>query len=252
MSRTKISTLNLRIDKNFKIGNGLFRKLWVSPPSSTVSSDGLGPLFNARSCQRCHLKDGRGHPPEGNADATSMFLRLARPAETDAEREAAAALLRFPGERDLLFVRAAALERLDRFDEAEEAFLELLALRPDDVNAANYLGYLWADRNVRLDEALALVHQAVTAEPENPAFLDSLGWVYYRLGSMDEAEFWLRRAIELNDGDGTLFAHLGEVLLARGEIDEASRYLRLALDLGCESPEHVQSLLDGLRDGAPR
>ncbi|SFT03439.1 CxxC motif-containing protein, DUF1111 family [Sulfitobacter marinus] len=64
----------------FKVGNGLFRKLWVSAPSSTLASDGLGPLFNARSCQRCHLKDGRGHPPE-NADdnAISIFLRVSIP-----------------------------------------------------------------------------------------------------------------------------------------------------------------------------
>ena len=65
---------------DFKVGNGLFRKLWVSSPSSTRASDGLGPLFNARSCQRCHLKDGRGHPPEGPEDtAVSMFLRVSVP-----------------------------------------------------------------------------------------------------------------------------------------------------------------------------
>ncbi|SLN42881.1 Cytochrome c [Pseudoruegeria aquimaris] len=69
----------------FKVGNGLFRKLWVSSPSSTLASDGLGPLYNARSCQRCHLKDGRGHPPEGPEDnAISMFLRISIPAEVDA------------------------------------------------------------------------------------------------------------------------------------------------------------------------
>ncbi|MBN7784832.1 c-type cytochrome [Ponticoccus gilvus] len=65
---------------DFKIGNGLFKKLWVSSPSSTLASDGLGPVFNARSCQRCHLKDGRGHPPEGPDDnRVSMFLRLSVP-----------------------------------------------------------------------------------------------------------------------------------------------------------------------------
>ncbi len=64
----------------FKVGNGLFRKLWVSSPSSTLASDGLGPLFNARSCQRCHIKDGRGHPPEpGDDNAISMFLRVSIP-----------------------------------------------------------------------------------------------------------------------------------------------------------------------------
>ncbi|MCX7566361.1 c-type cytochrome [Sulfitobacter sp. F26169L] len=68
----------------FKVGNGLFRKLWVSSPSSTLASDGLGPLYNARSCQRCHIKDGRGHPPE-NADdnAISMFLRISVPGNPD-------------------------------------------------------------------------------------------------------------------------------------------------------------------------
>ena len=74
------ANLSFRGEQDFRVGNGLFRKLWVSSPSSTRSSDGLGPLFNARSCQRCHLKDGRGHPPEGPDDpATSLFLRLSVP-----------------------------------------------------------------------------------------------------------------------------------------------------------------------------
>jgi len=77
-------------EATFKLGNALFTKLWVSSPSSTQASDGLGPLFNARACQSCHLKDGRGHPPEGETDSTSMFLRLARPARTEQEREAIA------------------------------------------------------------------------------------------------------------------------------------------------------------------
>ncbi|MEY8841166.1 di-heme oxidoredictase family protein [Cribrihabitans sp. XS_ASV171] len=65
---------------DFKVGNGLFRKLWVSAPASTLASDGLGPLYNARSCQRCHLKDGRGHTPEGPEDsAVSMFMRISIP-----------------------------------------------------------------------------------------------------------------------------------------------------------------------------
>ncbi|WP_246107261.1 di-heme oxidoreductase family protein [Puniceibacterium confluentis] len=70
---------------DFKVGDGLFRKLWVSSPSSTLVSDGLGPLFNARSCQACHLKDGRGHPPEGpQDDAVSIFLRVSVPSAQDA------------------------------------------------------------------------------------------------------------------------------------------------------------------------
>ena len=75
----------------FAIGNGLFRRPWVSSPSSTRSADGLGPLYNARSCQRCHLKDGRGHPPaDADDSAVSMLIRLSIPPRNDAERAALA------------------------------------------------------------------------------------------------------------------------------------------------------------------
>src|SRR4029079_675807 len=76
-------------EAKFKVGNAIFRKLWISAPSSTTSSDGLGPLYNSRSCQSCHLQDGRGHPPNGNFPqdtAESMFLRLSIPPETDEQR----------------------------------------------------------------------------------------------------------------------------------------------------------------------
>jgi len=90
------SSANMSFERelNFKIGNGIFRRAWVSAPASAKSSDGLGPLFNARSCQRCHLKDGRGHPPPaGRPDesAESMFLRLSIPPQTDRHRRALAA-----------------------------------------------------------------------------------------------------------------------------------------------------------------
>ena len=67
-------------EMDFKLGNALFRKTWVAAPSSTAASDGLGPLYNARGCQDCHLKDGRGHtPPTPDASRVSMFLRLSVP-----------------------------------------------------------------------------------------------------------------------------------------------------------------------------
>lgn len=83
------SNITFEDELTFKVGNGLFRKLWVSSPSSTLASDGLGPLFNARSCQRCHIKDGRGHPPEPNDDnAISMLMRVSVPGDyTQATQE---------------------------------------------------------------------------------------------------------------------------------------------------------------------
>ena len=81
------ATLSFEQEGDFKLGNALFRKVWVSSPSSTLASDGLGPLFNARGCQNCHLKDGRGHPPEtAEENAVSMFLRLSVPPR-DAEQQ---------------------------------------------------------------------------------------------------------------------------------------------------------------------
>jgi CxxC motif-containing protein (DUF1111 family) len=85
------ANLSFEDEQRFKVGNGIFKKLWVSAPSSTQASDGLGPLYNARACQRCHLKDGRGHPPEGaEDDAVSLLLRLSVPARSAAERQALA------------------------------------------------------------------------------------------------------------------------------------------------------------------
>lgn len=75
-----LGNLSFEQEERFKLGNALFRKIWVTSPSSTQASDGLGPLFNARGCQSCHLKDGRGHPPfENQRENVSMFLRLSIP-----------------------------------------------------------------------------------------------------------------------------------------------------------------------------
>ncbi|MGH1369882.1 MAG: di-heme oxidoredictase family protein [Maritimibacter sp.] len=74
---------------DFKVGNGLFRKIWVQAPASTEASDGLGPLYNARGCQNCHIKDGRGHTPENAGDnAVSLFLRVSIPAENTGNMQA--------------------------------------------------------------------------------------------------------------------------------------------------------------------
>ncbi len=168
----------------------------------------------------------------------------------DVERESASAIRRIGEGRDLLFTRAAALERMGRVEEAEQLFRRLVDDEPDDANAANYLGYMWADRDVNLDEALELITRAVALDPENSAYLDSLGWVHYRLGDTEQAEHWLRRAVDLGGdlGDGTIYCHLGEVLLSSGQPDEGRRYLLLGLDMGCEDPDHVRQLLEQTDD----
>ncbi len=80
------ANMPFKLQRDFRVGNGIFRKIWVSAPSSTTSSDGLGPLFNARACQRCHLKDGRGRPPAVGERAETMLVRLSIPPQTEADR----------------------------------------------------------------------------------------------------------------------------------------------------------------------
>ena len=82
--------MDFKRELDFKIGNAIFRKNWISAPSSTDASDGLGPLFNSRACQNCHLKDGRGHPPfsaDVPDDSGSMLVRLSVPAATEEEKD---------------------------------------------------------------------------------------------------------------------------------------------------------------------
>jgi len=85
------ANLSFEQEMLFKVGNGFFKRIWVTSPASTKAADGLGPLYNARSCQRCHLKDGRGHPPKNEKDSrVSMFLRLSIPPQTEAQKKAIA------------------------------------------------------------------------------------------------------------------------------------------------------------------
>jgi predicted Zn-dependent protease len=190
-----------------------------------------------------------------DSDSVEIVLMGLRALQTverwqEVDRETAAAIERFGEDRNLLFMRAAALEHLDQVDEAANLFGRLVESEPDDANAANYLGYMWADREMHLDKALELISRAVALEPDNSSFLDSLGWVHFRLGDLEEAEHWLRRAVDLGGdlGDGTILCHLGEVLLAGGDRDEARRLLLLGLNMGCENPDHVRSLLERLEN----
>ncbi|MCP4896021.1 MAG: tetratricopeptide repeat protein [bacterium] len=166
----------------------------------------------------------------------------------DVAEFAGEALSRFPNNRGLRFTQAASYERLGRIREAESIFHQMVTEEPNDAVVANYLGYMWANQDENLDRALELIQHAVSLEPDSAAYIDSLGWVFYRLGKIDEAERWLRRSIVLGGADGTILAHLGEVLLVGGKTEEGRITLQRALDLGCDDPDHVIDLLEGRMD----
>ena len=128
-----------------------------------------------------------------------------------------------PEDKDYaLFVAGSIYERQKKYDKAEEAFHKVLADDPKDAMTLNYLGYMLADRGTRLDEALGYIRRAVALDPQNGAYLDSLGWVYYKMGNYELAEENLRRAAERMNDDPTIHDHLGELYMKTGRIKLAA------------------------------
>jgi len=121
---------------------------------------------------------------------------------------------------DLLYDSAMLAERIERMELAEKRLRRVIELQPARAHAYNALGYSYADRNINLDEARTLIEKAHELAPEDPAILDSLGWIAFRQGRLKDAEDLLRRALA-KFKDGEIAAHLGEVLWAGGRKDEA-------------------------------
>jgi len=127
------------------------------------------------------------------------------------------------------FMRGAMYERQNRIDKAEVEFRKVLKADPDNAGAMNYIGYMLADRNQRLQEALNIILQALEREPGNGAYLDSVGWAYYKLGRYEEAEKSLRRAVDKTPRDPTVHDHLAEALMKEGKIGEAVAQWQISL-----------------------
>ncbi len=121
---------------------------------------------------------------------------------------------------DLLYDSAMLAERIERMEEAEKRLRRVIVLQPTRAHAFNALGYSFADRNINLDEARTLIEKAHSIAPDDPAILDSMGWIAFRQGRMADAESYLKRALEKFQ-DGEIAAHLGEVLWAQGRQEEA-------------------------------
>ena len=130
-----------------------------------------------------------------------------------------------------LYARAIALERSDQFDRAEADFRAAIKLRPDQPSLLNYLGYSWIDRNMNLDEGLALIQQAVDLAPEDGYIQDSLAWAFYRLGRYDEAVAPMEKAARSMSNDPLINDHLGDIYWMVGRKREAEIQWRRALSL---------------------
>jgi tetratricopeptide (TPR) repeat protein len=128
---------------------------------------------------------------------------------------------RFPQNATVLFQLGAVMEQHDRFSDAERAFREILDRDPEHADALNYLGYMLADRGERLQESVGLLERAIEIDPDNGAYLDSLGWAYFKLDRLELAETHLRQASEQMARNSVIQDHFGDVLFRLGRYDEA-------------------------------
>lgn len=143
------------------------------------------------------------------------------------------------------FLLGAAEERAGLRVEAVETFRSLVADEPDFHPALNYLGYMWVEEGENLDQALGLIRRAVELDPDNGAYIDSLGWGYFQLGRYEDAREHLERAARLIQ-DPTVYEHLGDVYAALGESGSARRAYQRAMKLEADDPEAVARKLTAL------
>jgi len=181
------------------------------------------------------LQQARVLDPERAVDAYLAEARLLHKYEDQQAvvRVYETALAAHPDNDDLLYNRALFAADIGRVDWAERDLTEILKRQPDNADALNALGYTLADLTERYDEAYGYILKAYKLKPDNPAIVDSLGWVYYRLGKLDQALKYLSLALEKSQ-DPEIAAHLGEVLWISGDRVAARRVWDRALEIDPE------------------
>ena len=145
------------------------------------------------------------------------------------------ALQASPDNIDLLYAHSLAAEQLGKLEIAERDMRHILELEPDNVRTLNALGYTLADQTTRYEEALGYINRAYAQEPNDPAIIDSLGWVQYRLGNLDEARSHLQRAWDMTQ-DSEIGAHLGEVMWVQGDRDSARKIWKASRQTSPDNP----------------
>ena len=189
--------------------------------------------FEALELVRENRKNQLGENREGlfmlEADILSNTGQM-----TAAESALSSGLEEFPDSQSLLYARAMLYTRLDYIEAAERDLKQIITIKPDNAAALNALGYTLADKTDRLDEAHDYITRALAITPNDPAVLDSFGWLQYRKGNVDEALNSLREAMTAMP-DHEIAAHLGEVLWIKGIHDEAKKVWKTGLELNPES-----------------
>ena len=174
---------------------------------------------------------------KGNDNDLEIYLDIAQVQSrgkkySDAEQSAAKAEQMAhgaAGKQSVWYMLGAIYERQKKFDDAEQEFRKVLDVNPNNGPVLNYYGYMLADRGVRVEEAASLIERALKQEPNNGAYLDSLGWAYYKQNKLVEAEEYLRKAIDREGNDPTILSHLADVYLKLGQNERAAELFERSL-----------------------
>ena len=214
-----------------------------------VDRFGSDPMVNARYIEML-LRSGDAERAKSAAATAAKFGPKNATAAAEAymqnqQYEPAIAILRDvarnkPDDVEAQFALGSAYERAGDRKRAEEVFLQLLDKHPEHAATLNYLGYMWAESGTNLDRAADMLTRAVHQEPRNGAYIDSLGWVYFRQGKLDLAEKYLTDATNLLPRDATVHEHLGDVFAKRGEYHRALDLYREALNLEPEAKDEAK------------
>jgi len=175
----------------------------------------------------------KGTPEDRDVYITlaQMYTRLKRWPDAEASLDKAAELSVKDEDKEYVdFLRGSTYERQKKYDKAEDVFRKVLVTDPQNAAVLNYLGYMLADRNVKLEESLILIKKAVELDPANGAYLDSLGWAYFRLGKYELAEDNLMKASQHMGMDPTVQDHLGDLYQKTGRLKLAAVHWERALD----------------------
>ena len=184
----------------------------------------MGEVESALADVRSLLK---GTPDDRDVYVTlaQMYTRLKRWPDVDDALDKVQHLSTKPEDVEYVdFLRGSTYERQKKYEEAETEFKKVLAADPQSAVTLNYLGYMNADRGVRLDESLNYIREAVSLDPTNGAYLDSLGWAYFRMGKYDLAEENLTKALLHMSSDPTVQDHLGDLYQKTGRLKLAAAH----------------------------
>lgn len=204
-------------------------RAWMVAAEAWASKDSEGKYNKEADARYAKAEAVLSDSAAARSELARSFTRTQR--FDKAEETLESAIAQDPKSARLWLELAFARERRKDVPGAEEAAQKSLTIDPNNGQALNFLGYLYADYKVKVDRAVPLIEQALALDPDNPYYIDSLGWAYYRLGRLEDARGQLEKAIALGGDEPEVLEHLGDVYVALARKDDAKSLYQKALQL---------------------